>query len=73
MDSKAVYTCPMHPEIVRDAPGSCPKCGMTLVLVAGTDVAMERAVIVRFVFTDRSLSAVWLDLLQKPHWCCRLP
>ncbi|MBS0336226.1 MAG: copper-translocating P-type ATPase [Proteobacteria bacterium] len=32
----AVYTCPMHPEIVRDAPGSCPKCGMTLVLVAGT-------------------------------------
>ena len=25
------YTCTMHPEIVRDAPGSCPKCGMTLV------------------------------------------
>mgnify|MGYP003945619375 CR=1 FL=1 len=25
------YTCPMHAEIVRDAPGSCPKCGMTLV------------------------------------------
>jgi len=25
------YTCPMHPEIVRDAPGSCPKCGMTLI------------------------------------------
>ena len=21
----------MHPEIVRDAPGSCPKCGMTLI------------------------------------------
>ncbi len=30
------YTCPMHPEIVRDAPGSCPKCGMALVLVAGS-------------------------------------
>jgi Cu+-exporting ATPase len=27
----ARYTCPMHPEIVRDAPGSCPKCGMTLI------------------------------------------
>ena len=25
------YTCPMHPEIVRDAPGNCPICGMTLV------------------------------------------
>lgn len=25
------YTCPMHPEIVQDEPGSCPKCGMDLV------------------------------------------
>ena len=25
------YTCSMHPEIVCDSPGSCPKCGMTLV------------------------------------------
>jgi Cu+-exporting ATPase len=24
------YTCPMHPEILRDAPGSCPICGMAL-------------------------------------------
>ncbi|MFT3668365.1 MAG: heavy metal translocating P-type ATPase [Pseudoxanthomonas sp.] len=24
------YTCPMHPEIVRDAPGTCPLCGMAL-------------------------------------------
>lgn len=26
-----VYTCPMHPEIIRNAPGSCPICGMDLV------------------------------------------
>ena len=25
-----IYTCPMHPEIERDHPGACPKCGMTL-------------------------------------------
>jgi P-type Cu+ transporter len=33
------YTCPMHPEIVRDAPGSCPICGMALepVTVSLTD------------------------------------
>jgi Cu+-exporting ATPase len=24
------YTCPMHPEIVRNAPGACPICGMAL-------------------------------------------
>src|SRR5487761_2726511 len=22
------YTCPMHPEVVQDTPGNCPKCGM---------------------------------------------
>ena len=25
------YTCPMHPEVVMDKPGKCPKCGMDLV------------------------------------------
>ena len=25
-----LYTCPMHPEIIRDKPGSCPICGMAL-------------------------------------------
>jgi P-type Cu+ transporter len=25
-----LWTCPMHPQIVRDAPGSCPICGMAL-------------------------------------------
>ena len=28
--SAVEYTCPMHPEIVRRAPGTCPKCGMAL-------------------------------------------
>lgn len=26
-----VYTCSMHPQIIRDKPGNCPICGMTLV------------------------------------------
>ncbi|MDB6054572.1 MAG: hypothetical protein JWN25_2095 [Verrucomicrobiales bacterium] len=25
------YTCPMHPEVVKDVAGECPKCGMKLV------------------------------------------
>ena len=28
---KDLYTCPMHPEIIRDKPGNCPICGMQLV------------------------------------------
>ncbi len=25
-----IYTCPMHPEVAQDKPGTCPKCGMKL-------------------------------------------
>lgn len=31
------YICPMHPQIVRDVPGSCPICGMDLVQVEAED------------------------------------
>jgi hypothetical protein len=29
-DSATSYTCPMHPEVIRSAPGKCPGCGMEL-------------------------------------------
>ena len=35
------YTCPMHPEIVRDAPGSCPICGMALEPMVPSDEPSE--------------------------------
>ena len=28
--AKQLYTCPMHPEVISDQPGKCPKCGMNL-------------------------------------------
>jgi Heavy metal binding domain len=31
VQDKQKYTCPMHPEVITDHPGNCPKCGMTLV------------------------------------------
>ncbi len=29
-EGEHTYTCPMHPEIIQDQPGSCPKCSMSL-------------------------------------------
>jgi Cu+-exporting ATPase len=34
--SNTRYTCPMHPDIVHDSPGSCPKCGMALIPMLDT-------------------------------------
>jgi len=35
MTTSKKYTCTMHPEIVMDKPGKCPKCGMKLVAMKG--------------------------------------
>ena len=37
MEQKQQYTCPMHPEIIQDKPGNCPKCGMNLVLLKNVE------------------------------------
>ncbi|MCF7803069.1 MAG: hypothetical protein K9N46_11215 [Candidatus Marinimicrobia bacterium] len=29
----AMYTCPMHPDVVQKGPGECPECGMDLVVM----------------------------------------
>jgi P-type Cu+ transporter len=44
------YTCPMHPEIVRDEAGACPICGMNLVPMQPTDDGEKKE---------------YLDLLKK--------
>jgi FtsP/CotA-like multicopper oxidase with cupredoxin domain len=33
-----VYVCPMHPDVISEEPGSCPKCGMKLLAQAATEV-----------------------------------
>jgi FtsP/CotA-like multicopper oxidase with cupredoxin domain len=33
-----VYVCPMHPEVVSEEPGSCPKCGMKLLAQAAAEI-----------------------------------
>ena len=41
VEGGATYTCPMHPEVVRDAPRDCPICGMALEPVFPVAVAEE--------------------------------
>lgn len=36
VDADSYYTCSMHPQIRRDAPGQCPICGMDLIKVDGS-------------------------------------
>jgi Cu(I)/Ag(I) efflux system membrane fusion protein len=54
-----VYTCPMHPSIVSDKPGSCPICGMAL--VKRTSEAAPSA----SAETDHSLHAISLSPEQR--------
>lgn len=50
------YTCPMHPEVIRNAPGTCPKCGMTLVRA---QVALKSDAHLGHVMSDRSKMGFW--------------
>jgi membrane fusion protein, copper/silver efflux system len=36
-----VYTCPMHPEIIKNAPGTCPICGMQLLKKETGNIAVQ--------------------------------
>jgi Cu+-exporting ATPase len=55
----AVYTCPMHPEIRRARPGSCPLCGMALesVAPAGEEANAELSDMTRRFWIGALLSA----------------
>jgi hypothetical protein len=65
-DNKTEYTCPMHPEVVRAQPGSCPVCGMAL---EPRTVTVEEAQ----SRTARHDAALLDQLSLSPRLCWRLP
>ncbi len=55
-DAKSkLYTCPMHPEVQQQGPGSCPKCGMALEAVT-TSLVEEKN--------------IELDYMSRRFWVC---
>lgn len=65
------YTCPMDPDVIKDAPGNCPKCGMKLVSLTSTEyeghedhASMEKEFRKRFFIT---LPFVLLTMLLSPN------
>ena len=66
----ASWTCPMHPEIVRDKPGSCPICGMALeamVAAAGVEENPELADMTRRFWVGVALSTPLLAITMAEH------
>ncbi len=69
--SPAEYTCPMHPEILQNSPGSCPKCGMALELKTITAEEednselkdMQRRFLLAVLFTLPVVAAAMLELI----------
>jgi Cu+-exporting ATPase len=67
----SVYTCPMHPEIVRDKPGNCPICGMALeprtVTSADEQENPELRDMTRRFWVGAALSLPLLLIAMAPH------
>ena len=63
-----IYTCPMHPEILQNTPGSCPKCGMALVPIAGTGAEDDSELrdLTRLLWIGIALSIPLVILAMSP-------
>ena len=74
--ARTEYTCPMHPEVIRNAPGSCPVCGMALepkaASAGGQEVDTElRDMTRRFwisVFLSAPLLVIAMSHMVGAHW-----
>ena len=62
-----LYTCTMHPEVLMDKPGKCPKCGMTLVAFRKTNSKMYTCTMHPEVVMDKpgKCPKCGMDLVKK--------
>ena len=65
-----IYTCPMHPEIRRPGPGSCPICGMALepVVPVAEEDDSELRVVRRKFWIAAALSLPVITIAMVPHF-----
>jgi P-type Cu+ transporter len=67
----AMYTCPMHPQIMQIGPGSCPICGMALEpveVLAEAEVDPEYVSMLRRFWVSGALSVPLLVIAMGGHW-----
>ncbi|NDP48356.1 MAG: heavy metal translocating P-type ATPase [Sulfuriferula multivorans] len=65
------YTCPMHPEVVQDHPGPCPKCGMALeprTVTAEEDTGELDDMSRRFWLSTALAIPVFLSAMAAEFW-----
>jgi Cu+-exporting ATPase len=73
---KAQWTCPMHPQILRDEPGSCPICGMALeptTPAADDEANPELRDMTRRFWVAVALSAPLVAIAMTEHAASLLP
>lgn len=67
-----IYTCPMHPEVQQNGPGSCPKCGMALepliVQLAEEDTDEIQEMTRRFWFSTGLSVLVLMSAMGSEMW-----
>ena len=77
---KTQYTCPMHPEIIRDVAGACPICGMDLIPIVttvseedNTYKELSKKMIIATAFTLPIFVIAMLEMMPSVHLTALMP
>ena len=77
---KTQYTCPMHPEIIRDVAGACPICGMDLIPIVtavreedNTYKELSKKMIISTAFTVPVFLIAMLEMIPNLHLTSLMP